>query len=115
MASAVSPVAPAAAAAVPYGVVTVDGIQYIERPQIFVTELTVTGIKQLFTNQRLTLPGVCNFLLKGLTRDITISRYIEDKPGSQDRRFRFRLMNGEGSTWFFSGGLGIIDDRVIDT
>jgi hypothetical protein len=23
--------------------------------------------------------------------------------------------NAEGSTWFFSGGLGVFDDRIVDT
>src|SRR5215472_1254092 len=100
-------------AAIPYGVVTLDGLQYIERPQIFTLDLTVTQPFQVFTNQRLTMPGVANFLLKGLTRDITIPP--GDWPASNDRRFRFKLTNAEGSTWFFSGGLGIFDDRVIDT
>ena len=34
---------------------------------------------------------------------------------SVDRRFRFKLNNAEGSNWFFSGGLGVLDDRVVDT
>ena len=100
---------------VPYGMVTIDGVQYVERPQIYATEHTITFHKQVFTNLRLTLPGTANFLLKALTRDITIPHLIEDKPGSQDRRFRFRLLNAEGSTWYYSGGLGVIDDRVVDT
>ena len=98
------------------GVITVDGKQYIERPQIFSLELPITQANQVYTNQRLTLPGIADFLLKGLTRDIL------SPPGplgphpdqSRDRRFRFRLVNAEGSTWFFSGGLGIFDDRVVD-
>ena len=95
--------------------ITLDGVQYLERPQIYVTEHTITTSGQLLTNQRLTLPGSANFLLKGLTRDITIAHPIEDLPGSQDRRFRFRVLNAEGSTWYYSGGLGVIDDRVVDT
>jgi hypothetical protein len=94
----------------PYGTVTVDGTQYIERFQIYVTEQLITTPAQLFTNLRLTLPGTANFLLKGMTRDITDF----SEQGSQDRRFRFRILNAEGSTWFFTGGLGMYDDRVSD-
>jgi len=100
-----------------YGVITLDGVTYIEHPQIFTLELPVTTAGQIFTNQRLTLPGTADFLLKGLSRDILLGSnwsptYISQ---SQDRRFRFRLNNAEGSNWFFSGGLGIFDDRVVDT
>lgn len=99
-----------------YGVITLDGVQYIERPQIFTLELPITTQFQVYTNQRLTLPGVADFLLKGLTRDTLVPGPPD--PGdnqSQDRTFRFRLLGAEGSTWYFSGGLGVFDDRVIDS
>jgi hypothetical protein len=88
-----------------------DGVEYIERPQIFPAEVTITRAGQVITNLRLTMPGHANFLLKGLSRDVT----RPGSPTSQDRRFRFRMLNMEGSTWFFSSGLGIFDDRVVDT
>lgn len=94
-----------------FGVITLDGQQYIERPQIFPYEVTIFQAGQVYTNLRLTMPGIANFLLKGLTRDVT----RPGAPTSQDRRFRFRMLNTEGSTWFFSSGLGIFDDRVVDT
>lgn len=94
----------------PYGVVTLDGQQYVERFQLFVADVTVSQPKQVFTNQRLTLPGIANFLLKGLCRDIT----QPGLPDSQDEAFRFRLYNSEGTTWYFAGGLGVFDDRVFD-
>jgi hypothetical protein len=100
-----------AAATVPYGVITLAGQQYIERPQIFCLELVVNQPYEVFTNQRLTLPGVADFLLKGLTRDSQITGFSI----SSDLRFRFRITNAEGSTSFLSGGLGIFDDRIIDT
>lgn len=93
-----------------YGAITLDGIQYIERHQVFVTEAVITAPSQILTNQRLTLPGVANFLLKGLTRDFTIA----GNPDSEPEVFRFRMINSEGSTWFVTGGLGVYDDRVID-
>jgi hypothetical protein len=94
-----------------FGVITLDGIQYIERPQIFPYEVTIFQSGQVITNLRLTMPGHANFLLKGLSRDCT----RRGAPASQDRRFRFRMWNTQGSVWFFSGGLGIFDDRVVDT
>ena len=95
-----------------YGQVTVDGLNYIERPQLFVADVVVSTPNQVLTNQRLTLPGVADFLCKGLSHEIT-------QPGppacpySVDRLFRFRIVNSEGTTWCFSGALGIFDDRVF--
>ena len=113
MASNVSPT-PSQQALTPsvpvYGQVTVDGLSYIERPQIFVDTVTITTPNQLITGNRLTLPGVADFLLKGLGRDMT----IPNSPLSHDRIFRFRIVNAEGTTWFFTGGLGVFDDMVID-
>lgn len=102
---------PIPATAVPYGQVVLDGQPYIERHQVFVAEHRIDVADQEFTGLRLTMPGVANFLLKGLGRDFTV-------PGSfisHNRIFRFRLVNSEGSTWFFSGGLGLFDDRVFDS
>ena len=93
------------------GVITLDGQQYIEHVQIFPYEVTISRPGQVITQLRLTLPGVANFLLKGLTRYVM-------RPGelvSQERHFRFRMLNMEGSTWYFSSGLGIFDDRVVDS
>jgi hypothetical protein len=94
-----------------YGQVTIDGIQYIERPQTFVAEHVISVPNQLLTNQRLSLPGVADFLMKGLGRDFT----IPNSPISHNRVFRFRIVNSEGTTWFWTGGLGIFDDRVFDS
>jgi hypothetical protein len=93
----------------PYGVVTLDGRDYIERFQLFVVEIEIREQKQVLLNQRLTLPGVANFLLKGLCQHV-------DKPRFGVNEFdlyRFRLVNTEGSVWYFSGGMGIFDDRAL--
>ena len=92
-----------------YGVVTIDGQQYIERAQIFPTNVNVATNLQVLAQQRVTLPGVANFLLKGLTREVTVNG------ASSARRFKFRLGNSDGTTWYFSGGLGATSDRVVDT
>lgn len=92
-----------------YGVVTIDNQQYVERAQIFPMDLNVTLAGQILTQQRVTLPGVANFLLKGLTREITANGQ------SVPRRFKFRLGNSDGSTWYISGGIGSTTERCIDT
>jgi len=93
-----------------YGIVTIDGKQFIERAQIFPVTLNITQNLQVLTQQRVTLPGVANFLLKGLTREVTDNNGV-----SANSRFLFRLGNSDGMTWYFSGGLGSVTDRVIDT
>jgi hypothetical protein len=92
-----------------YGVITIDNQQYVERAQIFPFDLDITTNNQILTQQRLTLPGVANFLLKGLTRETTASGT------SSARRFKFRLGNSDGSTWYISGGIGSTTERAIDT
>lgn len=91
--------------------ITLDGQQYIERHQVFVADVTVNTQLQILTNLRLTLPGVANFLLKGLTRDYS---NVAFGPDSMQNFVRFRLSNSEATTWFMTGGIGIIDDRVFD-
>ena len=91
--------------------ITLDGQQYIERHQVFVDDVVISSPNQVLTNLRLTLPGVANFLLKGLTRDITLA----GNPASEQDIFRFRLVNSEGTTWFWTSGLGVFDDRVISS
>lgn len=92
-----------------YGVVTIDNQQYIERAQIFPVTIDISTSLQLFTQQRVTLPGVANFLLKGLTREVTVAGI------SAQRRFRFRYGNSDGTTWYIAGGIGATTDRVVDT
>jgi hypothetical protein len=92
-----------------YGVVNIDGQQYIERAQIFPADQNITVNFQILTAQRVTLPGVANFLLKGLTREVTVNGT------SSSRRFKFRLGNSDGTTWYFAGGIGSTTDRVVDT
>lgn len=93
-----------------YGQVVVDGLSYIERPQLFVADVQIGVQGQVLTGLRLTIPGVADFLLKGLSR-VILSAASPSAP--QDRLFRFRIVNAEGTTWYFTGGLGIFDDRVI--
>ena len=87
-------------AATQYGTVTIDGQQYIERAQIFPQTLDITTNLIVLAQQRVTLPGVANFLLKGLTREVTVAGV------STSLRFRFRLGNSDGTTWYFAGGRG---------
>ena len=92
-----------------YGVVTIDGQQYVERAQIFPQDVNITTNFQILTQQRVTLPGVANFLLKGLTRQVQIAGV------SSANLFKFRLGNSDGSTWYISGGIGSTTERAVDT
>ena len=92
-----------------FGSVSINGTKYIERAQIFPATLQVTTQYQVLRGQRVTLPGVANFLLKGLTREVTANG------ASASNRFLFRLGNSDGTTWYFAGGVGSSTDRVIDT
>jgi hypothetical protein len=92
-----------------YGTVTIDNQQYLERAQIFPYNVDITLANQVLVQQRVTLPGVANFLLKGLTREVTQAGI------SVARRFKFRLGNSDGTTWYIAGGIGSPTDRAVDT
>ena len=91
-----------------YGTVTIGGKTYIEREQTFPYELAVT-VNLSVTKVSLTLPGTADFWLKALTRETVVNG------ASAARRFKFKLGNSDGSTWYQSGGAGGTTDRVIDT
>lgn len=91
-----------------YGAVTINGKNYIEREQTFPLEVAVTVNGSIQSGQ-VVLPGVADFWLKALIRDTTVAG------ASSARRFRFRLGNTDGSTWYSAGGVGGTTDRVLDT
>ena len=98
--------------ALPWGAITLDGRVYMEQPQIYVFDQQIDFPYEILDSLRMSLPGVADFLLKGLTRDVT----LPGRPGgSVDQGFRFRLWNAEGNPWYFGGGLGVFSERVIDT
>ena len=92
-----------------YGYVEIDGQEYVERPQVFPQDVNITFANQLLTQQRLILPGVANFLLKGLTRETIASQ------ASAPRDFKFRLGNSDGQTWYIAGGVGSTTERAFHT
>ena len=92
-----------------FGTISIDGQDYIERVQIFPQDILINQNFMILTQQRVTLPGVANFLLKGLTRETTTAGQ------SSANRFKFRLGNSDGNTWYIAGGIGANTDRVIDT
>jgi hypothetical protein len=91
-----------------YGTVTINGKNYVEREQTFPMEVAVT-VNLSVQRVTLALPGVADFWLKSLTRETVVAG------ASAARRFRFRLGNSDGGTWYQSGGNGATTDRVIDT
>ena len=91
-----------------YGTVQIGGKTYIEREQSFPLEVAVT-VSLSVQKVTMTLPGTADFWLKALTRETVVAG------ASSARRFKFRLGNSDGSTWYQSGGAGGTTDRVIDT
>lgn len=102
-----------------YGIVTIDGKNYIERIQIFTLEVDVATNGAILQGS-LVLPGVANFRLKGLTRAV-----LKNNVPSTVCPFKFRLGNSDGSTWYSQGGNGASlgtnsptggsTDRVMDS
>lgn len=92
-----------------YGIVTIQGREYIERVQLFTATVSVTVGLALMPNLRLTLPGMADFFLKALSRDV-----VDANGAVATRRFRFRWGNSDGGIWYNSGGAGATNDRVID-
>jgi hypothetical protein len=84
-----------------YGQVTINGVNYTERLQIFPFEFNVTTNGQISNTVRLVLPGVANFWLKGLTRSVAKSNAIVTTCP-----FKFRLGNSDGTTWYSQSGVG---------
>jgi hypothetical protein len=92
-----------------FGTITINGKNYVERLQIFPFEISITSNPQVLTQQRVVLPGVADFLLKGLTRATVVSGAVTARP------FKFKLGNTDGAVWYMAGGLGGTTDRVLDT
>jgi hypothetical protein len=89
--------------------ITINGKNYIERPQYFPLDLAVTVNGVYLQNQRLNLPGLAPFRLKALTRDTLVNGV------STARRFKFKLGNTEGGVWYAGAGIGGTNDLVVDT
>lgn len=90
-----------------YGTIQINNKTFAEREQNFPFEVTVAaaGVQKF----SLPLPGVANFLLKALMRETVVAG------ASTARRFRARLGNTDGSTYYSSSPVGGTTDRVIDT
>lgn len=91
-----------------YGTVNIGGRTFIEREQSFPLEVAVT-VNLSVQKVTLVMPGTADFWLKALTRETIVNG------ASAARRFKYRLGNSDGSTWYQSGGAGGSTDRVIDT
>ena len=53
-------------------VISIDGAKYLERLVILPQEVNVSTGLQVLQSQRLVLPGIASFMLKGLTRDTIV-------------------------------------------
>lgn len=91
-----------------FGKVLVDGVEYIERKQTFSERVQITSNEQVVIS-RVSLPGVADFMLKGLTRQSIAAN------AAVDRAFLFRWGNSDGGEWYTAAGLGGATERVLDT
>lgn len=92
-----------------YGIVEIEGVQYVERPQYFSEDVTLTVANQILLNQRVNLPGIAGFMLKGLAQEIIAANVAVARP------HRFRFGNTDGGIWYASAGIGGANDRVVNT
>lgn len=95
-----------------YGVVSIDGAQYLERWQVIPFQFAMTVNNQI-ASPRITLPGLYDFRLKGITRDILINSTNESNLAGP--RFAMRLGNTDGDIRYSQGGVGSVTDLVLDT
>lgn len=91
-----------------------DGSQYIERPHIYPSIITVTANLQVQTGLRVSLPGAYRFRLKALTRATVVAGVVTP------RAFLFKLGNTDGNTLYTGGSVptnssGTTTDRVLDS
>lgn len=96
-----------------YGIVEIQGRQYQTRHQVFSSQVTVATDLQIQTNLQVTLPGVADFLLRGLTRQVIVAEGETFIIGANN--FLFRLGNTDGAIWYNSAGVGGTNERVLDT
>jgi hypothetical protein len=94
-----------------YGVVQIDGNNYLERWQIIPFQQLINVDNQV-VQANVSLPGIYDFRLKALTRDILDQNNVSDLT---DFRFRCRIGNTDGDIRYSQGGVGSITDRVLDT
>ena len=94
-----------------YGVVEIDSQRYLERWQIIPFQQLINLNNQVI-QANVTLPGIYDFRLKGLTRNILDHNNVADLV---NYRFRCRIGNTDGDIRYSQGGVGSVTDRVLDT
>lgn len=93
-----------------YGVVTIDGKNYLERWQVIPFEQAITVNGQVINPVKVQLPGSYDFRLKALTR-VVIKNNVPDSTVE----FKIRLGNTDGSIWYSQGGAGATTERVLSS
>jgi hypothetical protein len=96
-----------------YGVVSVNGVQYLERWQVLPFQQNVITNAQVIAPIKIPLPGVYDFVLKGITRAIIVTATGVDVTSSV--RFMVKFGNTDGAIWYSQGGNGGTTDRVVDS
>jgi len=94
-----------------YGVVEINGQQYLERWQIIPFQ-QLFNVNNQTIQANVSLPGIYDFRLKGLTRDILNASNVSDLV---NYRFSCRIGNTDGDIRYAQGGVGSTTDLVLDT
>ena len=92
-----------------YGLVEIDGQKYVERFIAIPQDVTISQGLIVMMNQRIVLPGIAPFLLKGWGRSVIAAA------APATNAFRFKFGNSDGGTWYTTAGVGGLNDRVMDT
>lgn len=92
-----------------FGIINIDGRNYLKQPQWFPFQKAVTVNLETDTTQRLILPGSYPFMLQYLTREV-----LDAAGAPATRRFLYRFGNSDGNVWYAQGGVGGTSDRVMD-
>ena len=90
------------------GIVEIGGNKFVERLQVFPSEVAVTVNNQVQDNLSLVLPGIAGFWLKGLTAQVVAANV------PAVRLYRFRFRNSDGGVNYVGGGVGAASSRVVN-
>lgn len=93
--------------------VQIGGQNFTERWQILPFEQRITANAQVLNPINIPLPGSYAFLLKAMTRSTVITASGVD--ATTTTRFKARIGNTDGGTWYSQAGRGGNTDRVLDS
>lgn len=90
--------------------IEIQGIMYIPRVVDIPANVSVTVANSLQQNLRVILPNVGKVMVNGLTREV-----LDASGAPVTRRFKFKWGMTDGGVQFTAAGVGIANDRVVDS